>query len=85
MEYEKCSRCNGEIYGSLNGIPFCAKHYVENYEKDKRFLHYKLNQLLDLFSREQKFTEKEKEFLREIIIQFPEAVEEYSVLFEGID
>ena len=85
MESEKCSRCNNEIYGSINGIFFCAKHYVENYKKDRRFLDYKLNQLLDYFSREQPLTEKEKEFLREVKKQFPEVVDEYLILFESIE
>ena len=83
MEYERCSVCNKEIYGSINGIAFCVKHYVENYRKDKRFLEAKLNQLLDYVSRGEELTDKEKELLREIKIQYPETAEEFSILFDS--
>ncbi len=85
MEVEKCSKCNGEVYSSINGIPFCAKHYVENYRKDKRFLQYQLEKFLDYFSRDVKFDENEKELLKEIKKQFPEVVENYSILFDDLN
>ena len=63
MEIEKCSICNGEIYGAIGDEIYCVKHYVQNYKKDKRFLIAQMEKLMDAYSREQILTKKEKEFL----------------------
>ena len=82
---EKCSICNKEIYWVIGDAAFCAKHFVEHYNKDKRFLEDHLEKFLDHFSRGEEFTDEEKEFLKEVKIQFPDTAEEFPILFENLN
>ena len=88
MINKKCSICDKRFWCYVNGKPVCLKHYVgkyikEDYKKGNKCLEVDLDEMIECL-KNRKLDKNELAFLKEIKIQIPEIVEEFSFLFEKL-